>query len=109
MEVLAGNDRLLHRANIYHDTCNNVEGSVVHLAVDSKYAGYISISDRLKEDAPRAIAQLKKAGVTETVMLTGDNRVVAKKVADRLGLDNYQAELLPEEKFPILRLLERSP
>ena len=97
MSVLAGNDRLLHRENIEHDTCN-VEGTVVHLAIDRKYAGYILISDRIKSDAPRAIAQLKKAGVSETVMLTGDNRVVAQNVADKLGLDTYKAELLPENK-----------
>ena len=97
MSVLAGNDRLLHRENIEHDTCN-VEGTVVHLAIDRKYAGYILISDRIKSDAPRAIARLKKAGVSETVMLTGDNRVVAKSVANRLGLDTYKAELLPEDK-----------
>ena len=97
MSVLAGNDRLLHREHIEHDTCN-VEGTVVHLAIDRKYAGYILISDRIKSDAPRAIARLKKAGVSETVMLTGDNRVVAKSVAERLGLDTYKAELLPEDK-----------
>ncbi|PSB08903.1 cadmium-translocating P-type ATPase [Pleurocapsa sp. CCALA 161] len=95
--VLAGNDRLLHRENIQHDTCN-VKGTVVHLAVDQKYAGYILISDRIKEDAAIAIARLKKVGVTETVMLTGDNRVVAKNVADELNLDTYKAELLPEDK-----------
>ena len=95
--VLAGNDRLLHREQIEHDTCN-VEGTVVHLALDSKYAGYILIADRIKSDAARAIAQLKKAGVSETVMLTGDNRVVAGNVADKLGLDTYKAELLPEDK-----------
>ncbi|MBW4536379.1 MAG: cadmium-translocating P-type ATPase [Pleurocapsa minor HA4230-MV1] len=97
MSVLAGNDRLLHRANIEHDTCN-VSGTVVHLAIDGKYAGYILIADRIKEDAQEAIAQLKQVGVTQTVMLTGDNRVVAQNVADKLGLDTYKAELLPEEK-----------
>ena len=96
-EILAGNDRLLHRANIDHDTCH-VEGTVVHLAVEGKYAGYILIADKLKEDAVEAIAQLKKVGVTETVMLTGDNRVVAQSVAHKLGLDTYKAELLPEDK-----------
>ncbi|MDJ0594094.1 MAG: heavy metal translocating P-type ATPase [Pleurocapsa sp. MO_226.B13] len=95
--VLAGNDRLLHREQIEHDTCN-VEGTVVHLALDSKYAGYILIADRIKKDAQEAIAQLKKAGVSETVMLTEDNRVVAGNVADKLGLDTYKAELLPEDK-----------
>ena len=97
MSVLAGNDRLLHKANIDHDTCN-VEGTVVHLAIDGKYAGYILIADKIKSDAREAIARLKKAGVTETVMLTGDNRVVAQNVADRLGLNTYKAELLPEDK-----------
>jgi len=97
MSVLAGNDRLLHREHIEHDTCN-VEGTVVHLAIDKKYAGYILISDRTKIDAFKAISELKKAGVTETVMLTGDNRVVAKNVASQLGLDTYKAELLPEDK-----------
>jgi Zn2+/Cd2+-exporting ATPase len=96
-EVLAGNDRLLHREHIEHDTCN-VEGTVVHVAIDKKYAGYILISDRIKEDATRAIAELKKMGIRETVMLTGDNRVVAQSVADKLGLDAYKAELLPEDK-----------
>ncbi|BAZ46921.1 zinc-transporting P-type ATPase (plasmid) [Chondrocystis sp. NIES-4102] len=97
MSVLAGNDRLLHREHIEHDTCN-VEGTVVHLAIDKKYAGYILIADKIKEDAAIAIARLKKLGVTETVMLTGDNRVVARNVADKLGLDTYKAELLPEDK-----------
>ncbi len=96
-EVLAGNDRLLHLEKIDHDTCN-VEGTVVHLAVDGKYAGYILISDKIKEDAAKAISQLKKAGVTETVMLTGDSRVVARSVAKKLSLDTYKAELLPEDK-----------
>ncbi len=97
MEVLVGNDRLLHRDNIDHNTCN-VEGTVVHLAVDSRYAGYILIADRIKEDAARAIAHLKQAGVTQTGMLTGDNQIVAKNVANQLGLDTYRAELLPEDK-----------
>ena len=97
MAVLAGNDRLLHRENIEHDTCN-VEGTVVHLAIDRKYAGYILISDRIKLDAQEAISQLKKAGVSETVMLTGDNQVVTQNVANKLGLDTYKAELLPENK-----------
>lgn len=106
--VFAGNDRLLHREQIEHDTCN-VEGTVVHLAIDRKYAGYILISDKIKEDAPEAIARLKKAGVSQTVMLTGDNRVVAKNVANKLGLDSYKAELLPENKVEAIEeYLDRS-
>ena len=76
----------------------NVSGTVVHLAVDRKYAGYILISDRIKDDAAIAIARFKQDGVTETTVLTGDNRVVAHRVADQLGLDTYKAELLPEDK-----------
>ncbi|PSB55720.1 cadmium-translocating P-type ATPase, partial [filamentous cyanobacterium CCP1] len=95
--VIAGNDRLLHRENIDHNTCN-VEGTVVHLAVDQRYAGYILIADKVKEDAAQAIRDLKQVGVEQTVMLTGDNEVVAQGVARRLGLDGYKAELLPEDK-----------
>ncbi|VEP16847.1 Zinc-transporting ATPase [Hyella patelloides LEGE 07179] len=107
MEVLAGNDRLLHREHIDHDTCN-IQGTVVHLAVDSTYAGYILIADRIKEDAAEAIAKLKQAGVTQTLMLTGDNRVVAENTADKLGLDSYQAELLPEDKVEAIEHYLRS-
>jgi Zn2+/Cd2+-exporting ATPase len=95
--VIAGNDKLLHRENISHDTCN-VEGTVVHLAVDNHYAGYIAIADEIKNDAASAISSLKKLGVEKTVMLTGDNKIVAANVARQLGLDNYMAELLPEDK-----------
>jgi len=95
--VLAGNDRLLHQENIAHNTCD-VEGTVVHLAVDGRYAGYILIADEIKEDAVSAIQALKKLGVQQVVMLTGDNQTVASHVAQKLGLDSYQAELLPEEK-----------
>lgn len=106
--VLAGNDRLLHRENIDHDTCD-VEGTVVHLAVDRRYAGYILIADEVKEDAAQAIRDLKRVGVEQTVMLTGDNKVVAQGVAKQLGLDSYRAELLPEGKVEAIeQLLSRS-
>lgn len=95
--VLAGNDRLLHRENIAHDVCN-LEGTVVHLAVDNYYAGYILIGDEIKEDAAQAIFNLKKLGVEQIVMLTGDNQAVAESVAQKLGLDSYLASLLPEGK-----------
>ncbi|NJK48907.1 cadmium-translocating P-type ATPase [Candidatus Gracilibacteria bacterium] len=99
--VIAGNDKLLHRENIEHNTCD-VRGTVVHLAVDNCYAGYISIADEIKDDAPYAISRLKKLGVENTVMLTGDSRIVAAKIADELGLDSYMAELLPEDKVEAL-------
>ena len=97
MSVLAGNERLLRQKQITHHTYSG-SGTVVHLAINHKYAGYILIADRIKEDSPQAITQLKKAGVTETAILTGDNQVVAGNVADKLGLDAYKAELLPEDK-----------
>ncbi|WP_337884432.1 heavy metal translocating P-type ATPase [Fischerella thermalis] len=104
--VLAGNDRLLHRENIDHDTCN-VKGTVVHLAVDQCYAGYILIADEIKEDAAQAIRDLKRVGVEQTVMLTGDNKLVAQGVANQLGLDSYVAELLPEGKVEAIEQLLR--
>jgi Zn2+/Cd2+-exporting ATPase len=102
--VIAGNDRLLHRENIHHDVCN-AEGTVVHLAVDNRYAGYILIADELKEDAVQAIRDLKKLGVERIVMLTGDNQAVADSVAKKLGLDSYLAELLPEGKVEAIEKL----
>jgi Cd2+/Zn2+-exporting ATPase len=94
--VIAGNDRLLHRENISHDTCK-VSGTVVHVAVDHKYAGYITIADQVKDDAAQAIQTLNQMGI-KTIMLTGDNKGVAADVAGRLGLSSYIAELLPEGK-----------
>jgi Cd2+/Zn2+-exporting ATPase len=106
--VLAGNDQLLHKENIEHDICN-IEGTVVHLAVDGRYAGYIAITDEIKEDAALAIQVLKKLGVDNTVMLTGDNQAVAASVARKIGLDSYIAELLPEEKVDAIeQILNRT-
>jgi Zn2+/Cd2+-exporting ATPase len=102
--VLAGNDRLMHRENIEHDTCN-VEGTVVHLAVDGIYTGYIIIADEIKEDAVQAIRDLKAAGVERIMMLTGDSQAVAKRIATTLGVDTFAAELLPEEKVAAIEKL----
>ena len=105
-EVLAGNDRLMHRENIDHDTCD-VEGTVVHLAVDRRYAGYILIADEPKPDAIQAIRLLKAMGVENIMMLTGDSKAVAQRVADTLGVDSFEAELLPEDKVAAIeRLLQ---
>ena len=98
--VLAGNDRLLHRENIPHDVCT-VDGTVAHIAVDGQYAGRIIIADELKEDAVLAINRLQEQGIT-TAMLTGDSQSVADSVAKKLGLDQYRAELLPEDKVTAL-------
>lgn len=95
-EILVGNDNLLHKENIVHDKCN-VEGTAVHVAVDKKYAGYIIISDNLKEDAIESIGRLNKKGI-KTVMLTGDNKYAAGIFARKLGINEYYAELLPKQK-----------
>ncbi len=95
--VIAGNDKLLHSKNIKHDKCD-VDGTVVHIAVDSKYAGYIVISDTVKEDAASAIKNLKNLGVKKIVMLTGDNSFAAQLIAEKLKVDEVYAELLPEDK-----------
>ena len=95
--VLVGNDKILHRENIEHDTCD-VEGTVVHVVIDYKYTGYIIISDEIKEDTRIAIQRLKDIGVKRQIMLTGDSQEVAKAVSQKLGLDEYFAELLPQQK-----------
>ncbi|RLF72706.1 MAG: cadmium-translocating P-type ATPase [Thermoplasmata archaeon] len=95
--ILVGNDRLLHRENIEHDTCH-VEGTVVHVAVDGVYAGYIVISDEVKEDARWAVERLREMGIKRQIMLTGDSKEVAEAVSRELGLDEYHAELLPYQK-----------
>jgi Zn2+/Cd2+-exporting ATPase len=102
--VFAGNDRLMHRENITHDT-GNVEGTVVHLAVDRVYAGYIIIADEIKEDAVQAIRDLKAAGVERVMMLTGDSQAVAKRIAKTLGVDTFAADLLPENKVAAIEKL----
>lgn len=95
-EIFAGNDRLLHKENIEHDKCD-IEGTVVHVVVDRKYAGYIVISDTLKDDAIDAIEQLNKKGI-KTVMLTGDNEHAAGAISGKLNIGKYYAGLLPENK-----------
>lgn len=96
-EIIAGNDHLLHRENIAHDDCD-VEGTVVYIAVNRTFAGYIIISDEIKEDAAETLKQLKQLGVKRTVMLTGDDVSAAKQVAAKLGMDQFYANLLPEDK-----------
>jgi len=102
--VLVGNDRFLHIKNIEHDVCNT-EGTFVNIAVDNIYAGYIVIEDELKEDAQYAIQSLKDLGINQIIMLTGDNKISAERIAKELGLSYYLAELLPEEKVSIIEKL----
>lgn len=96
-EILAGNDKMLHKFNIKHDTCN-IEGTVAHISVNGKYAGYILIADELKESTKEAIKQLRELGVEKIAMLTGDNKFASKKIADELKIDYVKSDLLPEEK-----------
>gem|GEM_PF-89478 len=95
--VLAGNEKLMKRENINYYQ-GEVLGTVVHVAIDGKYAGYITIADEIKEDSSRAIQDLKEIGVKKTVMLTGDTKSVGLKVANILGLDKAYTELLPADK-----------
>ncbi|WP_297201103.1 heavy metal translocating P-type ATPase [Thermanaeromonas sp.] len=96
--VLVGNDRLLHKEGIPHEICNIEEGTGVHVVLDGIYAGYIIISDEIRPDAKEAILKLKELGIQKTILLTGDQEYEARLVAQKLGLDAYFAELLPEGK-----------
>ena len=95
--VAAGNAKLMKYLIVEYSECEEV-GTIVHVAVDGKYAGHILISDKLKLHAKEAIRDLKKAGITKTVMLTGDMKRVADKVAEELGIGEVYSELLPADK-----------
>ena len=94
--VLAGNAKLMKREQITYEEAS-AAGTVVHIAVDGKYEGYITIADQIKDDAAEAIRGLKARGI-KTVMLTGDSRAAAESVGAKLGIDEIHAELLPENK-----------
>jgi Cd2+/Zn2+-exporting ATPase len=96
-EILAGSHRLMEQHHIPYDTAT-LPGTVIHTAVNGIYAGHILISDRLKDGACDAIAALKESGVQRTVMLSGDRFSAAAAIADQLGLDEYHAQLLPDQK-----------
>lgn len=105
--ILAGNDKMLHRENVAHKICQ-IDGTVVHIAIDHVYAGYIIISDSLKDDAIEAIEKLKAKNI-QTVMLTGDNQFAAAAFAKKLNIDKYFFDLLPEDKVKhIERLIKEN-
>ena len=109
MEIAAGNDKLMDRLNVQYISCHQV-GTIIHMAIDGKYAGHIVISDIVKPHAKEAIDSLHRAGVDKTVMLTGDARAVAQQVAGELGIDEYYSELLPADKVSkVEQLLENRP
>ena len=107
ISVAAGNTKLMNRLGIAYQDCHHV-GTVVHMAIDGKYAGHILISDIIKPHAKEAIAELKKAGISKTVMLTGDSKRVADQVAGELGIQEVYSELLPADKvFRVEELLNQ--
>ena len=107
VSVAAGNAKLMNRLGIAYQECHHV-GTVVHMAVDGRYAGHILISDIIKPHAKEAIAELKKAGISRTVMLTGDSKRVADQVSTELGIDEVYSELLPADKVTkVEKLLDK--
>ena len=103
-DVMAGNDRLLHAQNIDHDTCC-VDGTAVHVVVDGTYAGYLEIGDEIRGGALEAIRDLRTAGVGHTVLLTGDGKEAAQRVAAQLGIDEWHGDLLPAEKVSYMETI----
>lgn len=105
--VCVGNGKMMDRIGAKWHNCHRV-GTIIHVAVDGKYAGHIVINDQIKEDSAMAVASLKQLGVQKTVMLTGDREEVGKDVAEKLGLDEYHTELLPADKVQhVERLLKK--
>ena len=106
--ILVGNDAILHRENVPHTTCD-VPGTVVHVARDGRYQGFLLVSDQIKSEVSDAVARLHAAGVGHVTMLSGDQEDVAARVAESAGLDDYKAGLLPADKVDELeKILARS-
>lgn len=96
-DVAAGNAALMQQLNIDYKDCHHT-GTIIHMAVNGSYAGHIVISDTIKPTSKTALSELKKAGIKKTIMLTGDSEKAAKNVAEKVGIDEYHAGLLPDEK-----------
>ena len=101
-EVCVGNTKMMDRVGAQWHDCHHV-GTIIHVAVDGKYAGHIVINDKVKEDSASAISELKRLGVERAVMLSGDREAVAKSVAGQVGIDEFHAELLPADKVDHVR------
>ncbi len=97
-KILAGNSKLMESEQVDFSKCEDKLGTIIYVSVDSKYAGYIIVSDQIKDDSRRAVQELKKIGITRTVMLTGDLKKSAEIVAREIGVDEFYAELLPQDK-----------
>ena len=96
-EISVGNEKLMQKNQIEFNKCNEL-GTIIHVAINNKYVGYILIADKIKEDSENTIKELKKYNIKETVMLTGDRTEVGEYVANKLGIDKVYAELLPDGK-----------
>ena len=96
-EILVGNEKLMNDKKIKFDKCKDI-GTVLYIAINGKFAGYIVISDKIKKDSKKAIEDLKKNNIKETIMLTGDRKTVGESVAKELGIDKVYTELLPNDK-----------
>ena len=105
--VAVGNTALMDELGAAWHSCKNDDGTVIHVAIDGRYAGHVLISDEVKGDAAQAISQLKAEGITRVVMLTGDRDDVARRIAGELGLDEYHSELLPADKVEHVERLMR--
>lgn len=103
-KIIAGNDKILHKFNIQHghDYCD-IEGTVSHLAIDGKYAGYLLISDDIKDDAAEAIEELRNLGVKHMTILSGDELCIVESIAGELNIENFYGCLLPEDKVEMLK------
>ena len=109
MFVAAGNDKLMKKLNVPYIECRSI-GTIVHMAIDGKYAGHIVISDIEKPHAVEAVAELRKTGIERTVMLTGDKQRVAEQVAEHLGIDQVFSEMLPVDKVnKVEEMLAKKP
>ena len=96
-EILAGNEKLMQQKKIQYSKCEEI-GTIIYIAIENKYAGYIVIADEIKEDAKKTIKELKKNNISKTIMLTGDKKEVGESVAKKIGIDQVYTELLPDGK-----------
>ena len=108
--ILVGNDKLMKEKNIQYTKCNDI-GTVLYVAIENKFSGYILIADQIKNDSEKAIKELKKNNIKKTIMLTGDRKEVGEDIAKKLGLDEVYTELLPDGKVKKVEelLKEKSP
>ena len=102
LDVLIGNDSLMNDYGVITIPCDDL-GTIIHIAIDNEYKGHIHIGDKIKPSSRKAISNLKQIGITQTIMLTGDEENVAKKVADEIGFDSVYANLLPQDKVTKLQ------